>query len=59
MGGSVCFTLTMVNEAICLPLVIVFQYIFDYMRWDLDADIDVLFRIPFLQLVFDVSDDLF
>lgn len=59
MEGSVCFTLTMANGVICPPLATVFQYIFDYVGWDLDANIDVLLRLPFLHCLFDVSDNLF
>ena len=44
-----------VNGAICLPLAAVIQYIFENVGWDLDAHIDV----PFLHVVFDVTDNIF
>jgi hypothetical protein len=59
MRGDVGLTLTTVNRANCLPLAVIIQYILDYVGWDVDANINVLLRLPFLHLLFDVSDDPF
>jgi hypothetical protein len=59
MGCGVDFALMTVNGAICLPLTAIIQYILENIRWDLDAHINVLLRLPFLHVPFNVTDDLF
>ena len=51
--------MTTVNGAICLPLAAVIQHGFENVRWDLDANIDVLLFLPFLYVAFDVTDNIF
>ena len=51
--------MTTVNGAICLPLTAVIQDILENVGWDLDGNVDVLLRLPFLYVPFNMTDDLF